>query len=83
MSEMQVSVEKTHQLVTDITRLLDDVSAACDAQLSTSETVVNEMQGIESAAQMSLQGTEQTAEQAQKVGQLSSLIQASIANFKV
>eukprot|EP00481_Brizalina_sp_1-RS-2013_P001323 TRINITY_DN3281_c0_g1_i1.p2 TRINITY_DN3281_c0_g1~~TRINITY_DN3281_c0_g1_i1.p2 ORF type:complete len:152 (+),score=39.59 TRINITY_DN3281_c0_g1_i1:42-458(+) len=27
MSEMQVSVEKTHQLVTDITRLLDDVSA--------------------------------------------------------
>ncbi|WP_163133769.1 methyl-accepting chemotaxis protein [Agarivorans sp. Alg241-V36] len=83
MSEMQVSVEKTHQLVSDITRLLDDVSAACDAQLSTSETVVTEMQGIESAAQMSLEGTEQTAEQAQKVGQLSSLIQASIANFKV
>ncbi|BEU01278.1 hypothetical protein OAG1_00780 [Agarivorans sp. OAG1] len=83
MSEMQLSVEKTHQLVSDITRLLDDVSAACDAQLSTSETVVSEMQDIESAAQMSLEGTEQTAEQAKKVGQLSSLIQASIANFKV
>ncbi|MGY5451163.1 methyl-accepting chemotaxis protein [Agarivorans sp. MS3-6] len=83
MSKMQQSVETTHQLVSDITRLLDDVSAACDAQLHTSDTVVHEMQDIESAAQRSLEGTEQTAEQAVKVGQLSDLIQASIANFKV
>lgn len=83
MSEMQQSVETTHQLVSDITRLLDDVSAACDAQLHTSDTVVHEMQDIELAAQRSLEGTEHTAEQAAKVGELSDLIQASIANFKV
>ncbi|WP_411993670.1 methyl-accepting chemotaxis protein [Agarivorans sp. DSG3-1] len=83
MSEMQQSVATTHQLVSDITNLLDDVTAACDAQLNTSETVVNEMQDIESAAQRSLEGTEHTAQQAEKVGQLSGLIQASIANFKV
>ncbi len=83
MSEMQQSVQQTHHLVSDVTRLLDDVSSACEDQLTTSDTVVDEMQGIESAAQSSLQGTEQTAEQAHKVGELSRLIQASIANFKV
>ncbi|WP_427977441.1 methyl-accepting chemotaxis protein [Agarivorans sp.] len=83
MSEMQQSVQQTHHLVSNITQLLDDVSSACDTQLSTSDTVVAEMKGIESAAQRSLQGTEHTAEQAHKVGELSRLIQASIANFKV
>ncbi|WP_432464135.1 methyl-accepting chemotaxis protein [Agarivorans sp. QJM3NY_33] len=83
MSEMQGSVTQTHELASHITGLLDEVSGACDTQLNTSETVVNEMQGMESGAQRSLEGTEHTALQAEKVGQLSHQIQASIANFKV
>lgn len=83
MADMRTSVEKTHQLVESVSGSLTEVSKACDEQAAISESVAHEMEEMALAAQRSLEGTQQTAQQAAEVSKLSEQIRASIAHFKV
>jgi methyl-accepting chemotaxis protein len=83
MLHMRTSVEKTHQLVANVSDSLTRVAKTCDEQAEISQNVAKEMQDIERISELSRQGTDQTATQASKVSELSHQIQASIAHFKV